>query len=168
MKLIPERILKTAPQWKFSLTRNVNCDGLLDELLYIKQLNPTGEVYRYPRVTFVPSAEREKVPRDKKLRCYMLQPGEFEPGLKERLITGVVVGPDGHPDKGAYVRLRYADSYPHLVVEADDQGRFTIPIFEGFRYAVQAELRVGDRTIYGELVQLPAAGQVKPLRLVIK
>jgi len=84
MKLIPERILKTAPQWKFSLTRNVNCDELLDELLYMKQLNPTGDVYRYPRVTFVPSAEGEKVPRDKKLRCYLLQPGGLEPPLKER------------------------------------------------------------------------------------
>lgn len=79
MKLLPERILKKGPQWKFSLTRDVDCDQELGELLYIKQLNPTGDVYRYPRLKFAPGAERERIPTDTKLPCYVLRPGGFEP-----------------------------------------------------------------------------------------
>lgn len=167
MKLIPERVLKTGPQWRFSLTRNSDCDRLLDDLLYIKERGPFG-IHEIPLLKRVRGAAGEQIPTDTKLACHVLRPGEFEPPLKQRLITGVVIPPYGHLVKGAYVRLRFTDSHPHLVVAADDHGRFTIPIFEGFSYAVQAELKVGDRTIYGELVQIPTVGGVESLRLVIK
>lgn len=86
MRLIPERALKAGPQWHFSLTRSADCDELLDDLLYIKNISPTGGIYQIPRVRRVAGSEKEKISADRKLPCYVLGSGEFEP-LKERLVT---------------------------------------------------------------------------------
>ncbi|MEK6303908.1 MAG: PKD domain-containing protein [Acidobacteriota bacterium] len=164
MRLIPERALKAGPQWRFSLTRNAECDELLDDLLYIKNMSPTGGAYQIPRVRRVAGSEKEKIPANRKLPCYVLGSGEFEP-LKQRLVTGVVLLPDGRPVAEAYVSLGYADVDSDLMmVKTDDQGRFAIWTYIGFRYRV----RVLMDGVYGESVPIAATGKIEPLRLVIK
>jgi hypothetical protein len=164
MRLIPERALKAGPQWRFSVTRNADCDQLLDDLLLIKNMSPTGGIYQIPRVRRVAGSEKEKIPADRKLPCYALGSGEFEP-LKGRLITGVVRWPDGRPVADADVSLRYADVDSDLMmVKTDEQGRFAIWTYVGFSYKV----RVFMDGVYGEPVEIPATGEVEPLRLIIK
>lgn len=164
LKLIPERLLKIKQQWRFSLTRKVNCDRTLQDLLYTTDsIGPPEKAYRRRNLKFVTGAQAEEIAKDATLPCYVLEPGEFEAPLKERLITGLVVRMDGHPVVGANVRLRYDDAFDYVLVKADEQGRFEIPIYEGFKYVVEAG--VGNR---GQKVKIPASGEIKPLRLVIK
>lgn len=73
--------------------------------------------------------------------------------------------PDGRPVAEAYVSLRYADVDSDLMmVKTDNQGQFAIWTYLGFRYI----LRVLIDGVYREPVQIPATGEVEPLRLVIK
>lgn len=165
MKLIPERLLKKGSQYRFVLSRNMDCDAVLEDLLYIRYMGPTGGKSEIPRVQLIVGADAKEIPTGKKLPCYAVRPGGFAPPLKQRLVAGVVAFPEGRPVVEAYVFLRYSDSDSDLMtVKTNDQGHFTLWAYEGFEYTV----RVLAAGVYGEPVQIPANGEVKPLRLVIK
>jgi len=167
-KVIPELILKKTRQWRFSLNREVKCDQALEDLLYITNPTPVGSS-RIRVLKLVTDAGGEKIPKDVTLACYVVKAGEFEPPLKERRIAGVVVWADGRPAGGVHVLLRNGgDQKSYLWVNADVHGRFEIPVYEGLTYAVQTNTVVGTRTILGKLIKIPAEGEIKPLRLVIK
>jgi hypothetical protein len=168
MKLIPERVIKKRQQWRFSLTRDVACDERLDDLLYIKNPNEEGGTSLTPFMKFMPGVGREKIATDRKLPCYVLRPGDFDPPLKERLITGLVVSREGRIVSGAYVEIKYADGNPSSFVFTDKQGQFTIPAYEGLEYVIQARTTIDGRLALAGLVHIPATGEIKPLRLVIK
>ncbi|MEK6303909.1 MAG: hypothetical protein AABO41_24660 [Acidobacteriota bacterium] len=162
MRLIPERVLKRRQRWTFSMTRSVSCDQTIGDLLYLTNVNPEGGSSRTPLLKFVPGEEAERISKAAALPCYVLKQSEFEAPLKQRLITGMVVRLDGRPIIGAEVRLRYDDAFDYLLVNTDDQGRFEIPIYEGFNYVLQAGK--GNR---GQKVKIAVSGEIKPLRLVI-
>jgi len=165
MKLIPERVLKSGPEWHFSLIRNAGCDRFLDDLFYINDMNETGGSVRRPFMKVSTGGDANEIPKNMKLACYALVAGELRPALRQRQITGVVVGSNGRPVTKAYVSLRYADSESDLIMaKTDDQGRFTLWIYRGFTYMVRAFVD----GVYGEPVPIAATGEIDPLRLVIK
>lgn len=170
LKLIPQSVIKNSQEWRFSLTRQADCDQSLGELLYITSRSPGGNIRQIPRVALIRGSEREDIPRDTKLPCYTLSPGHFEPPLRERILMGVVIGPDSRPVAGASIKFRHADTNSFMLVDinTDNQGQFSIPIYEGVEYALQAIAKIGGRFMSGELVKIPAAGEIRPLRLVIK
>lgn len=84
MKLITERMLKRNIRWRFTVSRDADCDQPFDELLFIRQMGPSGERSRIPRLKLVTRGKAQNIPRDRKLPCYTLRPGDFEPPLKER------------------------------------------------------------------------------------
>lgn len=110
MKMIPERVLKPGPEWHFSLIRNVGCDLLLDELFYLHNMNETGGWVRETFMKVAGGGDADEIPKTMKFACYTLAAREFKPALKQQQITGVVIGLNGDPVRGAYVTLRYADS----------------------------------------------------------
>ena len=165
MKLIPERVLEPGPEWHFSLIRNLSCDLLLDELFYLHNMNETGGWVREPFMKVTAGGDVDEIPKTMKLACYTLAAREFKPALKQQQITGVVIGLNGGPVRGAYVTLRYADSVSdRMTVMTDDQGRFTMWIYRGFGYTVRALVD----GLYGKPVPIAATGEIKPLRLVMK
>lgn len=79
VKAIPDERLNARRQWRFSLIRNIDCDELLETLMYLTQMWPTGGVMKTEMLWLVPGVEAEKIPADKKLPCYFLGPAGFEP-----------------------------------------------------------------------------------------
>ena len=75
---LPNEMLSGKQQWRFSVTRDVNCDAKLEDLLYIGGMNEDGTVYRIPLLKRVSGAEAEKIPADVKLPCYILLPNDFK------------------------------------------------------------------------------------------
>lgn len=87
--------------------------------------------------------------------------------LKERTIEGVVFMPDGSPATGATVILEYTDREWMEVEGTDAQGRFTLKVYEGYKYLVAAELRHDGKARHSEFVELNAGAETGPLTLVI-
>ena len=88
--------------------------------------------------------------------------------MKERVITGQVVWPDGAaaPEASVLLYEEAADRYIRMV-KADAQGRFTMIIYGNFQYAIEAEV-YGQRRGQSEKVKVPSNGKPAPLRLVLK
>lgn len=89
--------------------------------------------------------------------------------IKQRLVTGTVVYPDGRPGAGLRVHLFNEGGRESLdSVETDADGKFAFTIYEGFIYQVQAEPSpVGNPATQSQSVQLPAHGEITDLKLII-
>lgn len=75
MDRIPESKLLERRQHRLSVVRNRHCDQLLDGLLYFRSMNPTGRTYEIPLLKLLPGAQKERIPKDRKLSCYLLRSG---------------------------------------------------------------------------------------------
>lgn len=77
-KGIPEQQLNARQQWRFSLIRKPDCDEVLHNLLYFTQMGPTGGLMKEKWLRLLPDVEADKIPADRKLRCYFIGPAGFE------------------------------------------------------------------------------------------
>lgn len=90
------------------------------------------------------------------------------PKLIERTIEGVVEWPDGRPATGAFITLEYTErKWMESSGSADHEGRFSIKVFEGFRYLVHADYEDNGKPVHAEPIEVFVADDNAPLRLVI-
>lgn len=90
------------------------------------------------------------------------------PALKQRLLTGVVVWPDGEPAAEAMVSLYdlAKDRYIRMV-KADAEGRFEMSIYGDFKYGVAASV-YGKKVGESEKVEVPESDGRPKLKLIVK
>lgn len=103
---------------------------------------------------------------------YEAEPFRLPPPLKPRAIEGVAVWPDGSPAAHAIITLEFTERDWIETERADEQGRFSLKAYEGYKYLVAAEVRKevqgvwrGTHSPSVEVVNSDAVPA--PLRLVI-
>jgi len=90
------------------------------------------------------------------------------PRLVERTIEGVVELPDGRPAIGASVGLEFTERrWMGPLKAVDDQGRFSLKCFEGYKYLIQAEYGNNQNRMHAEPLEVLVARENEPVRLVI-
>ena len=125
----------------------------------------------YPRTFYPGVTEPERktvvsVTEGAKLSGLDLQLG---PPLRERRLTGRVFWADGRPAPKARVELIDGTSGRYMYsVNADGKGRFSMTVYEGFKYELVAEVEGGRISGYGEPIAVPPTSEPGPLKLVIK
>lgn len=87
--------------------------------------------------------------------------------LKPCTIEGVALKVDGRPAVGASVKLEFTERKWFEVEGTDEQGRFKLKAFEGFKYLVVAELRGNNQASHSAPLEVTACLNPEPLRLVI-
>ncbi|MBA3514876.1 MAG: carboxypeptidase regulatory-like domain-containing protein [Pyrinomonadaceae bacterium] len=89
--------------------------------------------------------------------------------LVERTLNGVVVSPDGQPVKGAVVWLKereYSDrDMPYREV-ADDEGRFSFKVYEGFKYTLNAYIEAKPQK-RSEIMEVRVSENPRVIKLVL-
>ena len=63
------------------------------------------------------------------------------PPLQTRTIEGIVLMPDGTPAANALMTLEFTERNWAETASADAQGRFSLKVYDGFKYIVAAEVR---------------------------
>lgn len=134
--------------------------------------SPTDPEAPYPRTYYpgVASAENASVIVLGESEIVAGADIKLLPKLKPRTVTGIVVFPDGRPVSRALISYRdtaYASPYSYYGMEADDQGRFTIPAVEGMSYMVKAYINADGGQKHAEAIEVPPDGEVRDIRLVI-
>lgn len=90
------------------------------------------------------------------------------PALKERVVTGVVVWPDGKPAAAALVTLYDAAKGRYIrMVKADAGGRFEVSVYGDFKYEVSADV-YGRRVGKSEKVKVSDSDDRPLLKVVLK
>ena len=90
------------------------------------------------------------------------------PALRERVLKGVVVWPDGKPAAEAGVSLYDAAQNRYIqMVKADAAGKFEVSIYGDFKYEVSASV-YGKKRGESEKVKVPESDERPHLRLVVK
>lgn len=91
------------------------------------------------------------------------------PALRERVLTGVVVWPDGKPAAGANVSLYDAAGKGRYVraVKADIYGQFEVSLYGDFKYEVSASV-YGERAGESGKVKVPEADERPRVKIVLK
>lgn len=133
---------------------------------------PPQEGQPYPR-TYLPG-----VPTKALATVITVKEGQLLSGLTLQLpapllqgtVDGLVVWSDGQPVKGAsiYVSLNEDGDLTSLPsVMSDENGRFTLKLYEGLQYKVSAYWKgAGDKSAQTEYIEIPLALE-RPLRLVL-
>ena len=99
-----------------------------------------------------------------------IEASEFRlpPRLVERTIEGIVVLPDGKPAAGAWVGIELTERrWLGQGTSADDQGRFALKCFEGYRYLVQADHDSVGKRMHAVPVEILVTSENQPVKLVI-
>ena len=90
----------------------------------------------------------------------------------ERTLNGVVVDADGTPVAGAVVWLKerqYEDSDMPYRREADTEGRFSYPVYEGIKYELNANVDVNGRRVKrSEPLEVVITSNQEQIKLVLK
>jgi len=90
------------------------------------------------------------------------------PQLVERTIEGIVELPDGSPAIGVRVGLEFTERrWLEQLASVDDQGRFSLKCFEGYKYLIHAEHAGNQNQSHAEPVEVLVAGENEPVRLVL-
>lgn len=91
--------------------------------------------------------------------------------LVARTVRGVALLPDGTPAANAIVTLEFTERNWIETGSADAQGRFTVKVYDGFKYLVAAELRKeiqgAWRATHSLAVEIVAGSTNDPLLLVV-
>ncbi|MFY9588187.1 MAG: carboxypeptidase-like regulatory domain-containing protein, partial [Actinomycetota bacterium] len=99
-----------------------------------------------------------------------IQAGDFHlpPRLVERSIEGAVVWPDGKPAVGTMVALEFTErSWIEQHTPVDDQGRFSLKCFEGYRYLVSANYHDAAKSAHAAPREVLVIPENQPLTLVL-
>lgn len=90
--------------------------------------------------------------------------------FSQRIVNGLVVWPDGQPAKGASVYVSFSedgDPSAFTSTTTDEQGRFTVKLYEGLQYKASAYLKgTGQKFSQTEFIEIPMSMD-QPLRLVL-
>jgi hypothetical protein len=133
-----------------------------------------SEGFAYARIFYPGTPDPAKatvitVEEGQKLANYTLK---LPKPLAERILEGVVVLADGSPARGAHVGTTMLE-YPFDVqgpgAMADEQGRFTVAVFEGLAYCVGAlvEDQADGHQQHAKPVDVASTGNVSGIKLVI-
>jgi 5-hydroxyisourate hydrolase-like protein (transthyretin family) len=95
---------------------------------------------------------------------------QLPPPLSQRTVTGVVVWSDGQPAKGASIYLNLIEEgqmSSFWSTQPDENGRFTLKLYEGLQYKVSAYRQDGrGQNAQSEWIDIPITLD-QPLRLVL-
>jgi 5-hydroxyisourate hydrolase-like protein (transthyretin family) len=127
----------------------------------------------YPR-TFFPGVNAKalakvvSVKEGESLQRLVLQ---MPPQLTPRAVEGVVVWSDGRPATGASVYLNLIEEVEMTAfssAQVDEQGRFTLKLYEGMEYKVSAT-RQGSagKYVQSDWIELPINFPKEPIKLVL-
>ena len=104
-------------------------------------------------------------------QCIELNELVLPPRLIERTLNGIAVDSDGKPVAGAVVWLKetqYADSDMPYRRETDSEGRFSYPVYEGFKYTLNAYVESAGRTkMRSSLLSVVITSNPEPIKLVL-
>ncbi|MFY9558460.1 MAG: hypothetical protein WAV20_02240 [Blastocatellia bacterium] len=90
------------------------------------------------------------------------------PRLQERTIQGIVVWPDGKPAVGALVGLEFTERFwIEQYTAVDNQGRFSLKCFEGYRYRVHANYQDDKTSAHADSQEVLVMTENQPIRFVI-
>ncbi len=91
--------------------------------------------------------------------------------LTERTIEGTVLLPDGRPAAHALVILEFTDRAWSETEGTDEQGHFTLKVYDGFKYLVAGEVRREVQGVWRGTYSLPievvAGAAINPLSLTV-
>lgn len=95
---------------------------------------------------------------------------QLPPALVQRTVNGVVISTDGQPVKGAsvYVSLTEEGEMSRFYsVMTDENGHFTLKIFEGLKYGVSASKESGALRAESSYIEIPMnlGGEILKLEL---
>lgn len=76
---LPTGVLDGRSKWRFAVTRDRSCDGPVRELRSIKSKTKDGKEVILQRLRQTSGAEKEELPDDRILPCYLLLPGDLRP-----------------------------------------------------------------------------------------
>lgn len=155
MNPLPKFVLEKPHVWNFAVRPSKNCNVSFSFLRFqdIKFLcgndypeekahpEPLRVVNPYPRLGFIKEAYRKEmdaISDDTVLPCYDLDLNYTKPSYRERTAAGVVVAADGTPIPDFEVSVGFAnEKRGYIYVKTDQQGRFSIPVFENFSYWIK-------------------------------
>jgi hypothetical protein len=93
------------------------------------------------------------------------------PPLKQSMIEGVVLLPDGRPAAHALLTLEFTQREWIETETADAHGRFKLKVYDGFKYLLAGEVRREEggvwRGIHSPPVEIDSGAPVAPLKLII-
>jgi 5-hydroxyisourate hydrolase-like protein (transthyretin family) len=91
--------------------------------------------------------------------------------LTQRTVNGVVVWPDGRPANAVsiYVSLmEEGDMSSFATVPADENGKFSLTIYEGLQYKISAYRQLGaGKYVQSEYIEIPLNLENQPIKLVL-
>jgi len=141
---------------------------------YLLAVNPKGQPriaespYRrtyYPgspdssQATVIALAEGQEINLDDLL---------LPPRLVEAKIEGIVLWPDGRPAREARVSLEFTEQqWTEQFKQVDEQGRFLIECYEGFKYIVHAEVGERSGAVHAEPFEITVGKENRPLTLIV-
>ncbi|HEX7176253.1 MAG TPA: carboxypeptidase-like regulatory domain-containing protein [Pyrinomonadaceae bacterium] len=88
----------------------------------------------------------------------------------ERVVSGVVVWPDGQPAAG--VTISYTSDIPNMLIgdaaTADEAGRFSFKVYEGIGMKLSVSVNRADGSwVNSNIANVPATGAVGEIRIVV-
>lgn len=180
IKIIPAKTEGKEEQWRGrEISSRTNQEGLysftqIPPGQYVIAVNFQGQPGSYdppyPRSYYpgVKNLARAKIVDVAEGQELEVEDFRLPPRLKERTIEGVVEWPDGRPVTGAYMSLEYTErQWMEISGSVDQEGRFSIKCFEGFRYLVHADYDDNGKPMHAEPVEVLVTRDNPPLKLVI-
>jgi 5-hydroxyisourate hydrolase-like protein (transthyretin family) len=145
-----------------------------DYLLGFRLLNSSqADSTPYPR-TFFPGVTSKalatiiKVKEGESLQRLDLQ---MPARLTQRTVEGIVVSSDGRPATGTSVYLNLIEEGEMTAfssAQADENGRFTLKLYEGLQYKVSAYRQgAAGKGVQSEWIEIPMNSRDQPIRLVL-
>ena len=132
---------------------------------------PDGQAFPrtyYPGVTSKALATIVSVKEGQSLQRIDIQ---FPARLTQRTVNGVVVWPDGRPADAVsiYVSLiEEGDMSSFATVPADENGKFSLTVYEGLQYRVSAYRQLPLRKyVQSEYIEIPLNPGNQPIKLVL-
>jgi hypothetical protein len=90
--------------------------------------------------------------------------------LRPRTVEGIVVWPDDRPVTGATIFINLIEEGEMTAFSTsptNENGRFTLNLYEGLQYKVSAFLRGGDKGVQSESIEIPMNSHDQIIRLVL-
>jgi hypothetical protein len=104
-----------------------------------------------------------------KLLCYDIDLNNTKPSLRERIAAGVVVANDGTPIPDFEVSVGFANKkQSYIYIKTDQQGRFSIPIFENFSYWIKPRVTFMEGQKQYKATSIPKRTIIPPLTLKLE
>lgn len=186
MNPLPEAVLQKPQEWNFAVKPTVNCDLTFSFLRFQPfpvrcgneypeektQPEPPRIVNPYPQLRFINEAYRKEldaISDETKLPCYDLDLNNTKPSCRERLAAGVVVAEDGTPIPDFEVSVGFAnEKRGYIYVKTDQQGRFSIPVFENFAYWIKPGVTFNEGQKQYKATFIPKKTTILPLILKLE